>query len=503
MNAPDGSRVETRKLDHALVGGFAWTAGAKWLSQLVAWPAVLITAKLLSPGDYGLTEMAGFYFVVTNVMAEFGIGMAVLQMRELDMGVTAQLNTIAAMSGMVAFLASIAAAPLIAAFFHAPELRFLVIVASFSFILTSLEAIPLGLLQRDMNYRCLSFAESIQAVVTSCISVGCAYGGLGYWSLVFGNMFGRAANIAFVVYNRPVRFAWPHLSQVLAPLRFGMEIAVQRVVSSVNGLSDSMVIGRTLGKDPVGAYRLAANLASTPSEKIGGLVMRVTGPLFSRVQGDRELMVRYFLIFTESLAMTTFPLLFGLAIVAPETVTLLLDEKWAVAAAPLRWLAIFMAVRTMLTLMNQLLSTLRFTRFGMWMSLLTFVLMPAAFYFASPRGVGAVALAWLLMSPITVVPIAWKVFRAIGCGVGSYLNALLPALVGCGAMLGTVVALRAQWHLHGWAGLGAEVAAGGLAYCTCLWVFYRSRVMRFVRFFADLRKSRNMAASVLAPKSVE
>src|SRR5579863_1442676 len=66
MNAPDGSRVETRKLDHALVGGFAWTAGAKWLSQLVAWPAVLINAKLLSPGDFGLTEMAGFYFVVTN-----------------------------------------------------------------------------------------------------------------------------------------------------------------------------------------------------------------------------------------------------------------------------------------------------------------------------------------------------------------------------------------------------------------------------------------------------
>ena len=85
MSAPDGSRVETRKLDHALVGGFAWTAGAKWLSQLVAWPAVLINAKLLSPGDFGLNEMAGFYFIVTIVMAEFGIGMAVLQMRELDM----------------------------------------------------------------------------------------------------------------------------------------------------------------------------------------------------------------------------------------------------------------------------------------------------------------------------------------------------------------------------------------------------------------------------------
>jgi O-antigen/teichoic acid export membrane protein len=346
-----------------------------------------------------------------------------------------------------------------------------------------------------MNYRLLSFAESIQALLTSCISVGCAYAGLGYWSLVLGNMCGRAANIAFVVYNRPVPFAWPHPSQVLAPLRFGMEIAVQRIVGSVNGLSDSMVIARTMGQVPVGAYRFAANLASTPVEKIGGLVMRVTGPLFSRVQSDRRMMVRYFLIFTESLAMTIFPLLFGLAIVAPEAVELLLGPKWAIAAAPLRWLAIFMTIRTMMSVMNQLLSTLRLTRFAMWMSLLTFVLMPVAFYLASPLGVGAVALAWLLTSPITVMPVAWKLFRAIGCSVTSYLNALLPALVGSGAMLVCVLALRSQLPLHGWAGLATEVAVGGLAYCACLWVFYRSRVMRFVRFFDDLRRSRNVVVT--------
>jgi O-antigen/teichoic acid export membrane protein len=490
MSTPDGSPLGTRKLDHALVGGVAWTVGAKWLSQLVAWPAVLIMARLLSPSDYGLNEMAGFYFVVTNVVAEFGIGMAVLQMRELDMAVTRQLNTVAAMSGALAFLVSVAAAPLIAAFFRAPALHDLVIVASLSFILTSMEAIPLGLLQRDMDYRLLSVAESVQAVVTSCVGVGCAYAGLGYWSLVVGNLAGRAGNIALVVYSRPVRFAWPRFSQVAAPLRFGMEVAVQRIVGSISGLSDSMVIGRTMGQAPVGAYRLAGNLASTPAEKIGGLIMRVTGPLFSRVQHDRELMLRYFLIFTETLAMTVFPLLFGLAIVAPETVELLLGPKWAMAAAPLRWLALAVSVRTMLPLLNQMLATLRLTRFGMWMSILTFVLMPIAFYVASSRGVGAVAAAWLLMSPITVFPVALKVFREIGCGVIQYLNALLPAIAGSGAMLLAIVALRSHLTLHGWPRLAAEVVAGGLAYCICLWGLYRHRVMRFVHFFARLRESK-------------
>jgi len=424
--------------------------------------------------------------------------MAVLQMRELDMQIIAQLNTIAAMSGALLFLISVAAAPLIAAFFRAPALHDLVIVASVSFILTSIEAIPLGLLQRDMDYRRLSVTESVQAILTSFISVGCAYAGLGYWSIIVGNLVGRAGNIALAVYWRPARFAWPRLAQVVAPLRFGMEIAVQRVVGSIIFLSDSMVIGRTLGQAPVGAYRLASNLASAPADKIGALIMRVTGPLFSRVQGDSNLMLRYFLIFSETLAMSVFPLLFGLAIVAPEAVDLLLGPKWALAAAPLRWLAIFVAIRTMGYLTGQVLTTLRFTRFGMWMSLITVALMPIAFYIASRWGAGAVAAAWLVMSPITVLPTAVKVFREIRCGFFQYLNALWPALAGSGAMLVAVMGFRSQVSLHGWLGLIAEVAVGGIAYCAILGGFFRNRVMRFIRFFRDFRRTPNPASAVNA-----
>src|SRR5579862_5568383 len=102
------------------------------------------------------------------------------------------------------------------------------------------------------------------------------------------------------IYWRPARFAVPSWKQVATPLQFGMEIAMQRIVGSVTNLSDSVVIGRTLGESPLGAYGLASNLASTPSDKIGALIMRVTGPLFARVQHDKDLLRRYFLIFTET-----------------------------------------------------------------------------------------------------------------------------------------------------------------------------------------------------------
>src|SRR6266853_5902062 len=108
----------TGRLDRAFVGGIAWTAAAKWISQLVSWPAVIVAARFLAPSDFGTVDMAGFYFTVTNVLAEFGIGTAVMQLRELDDRTIAQMNTVSLMFGVFACGLSVAMAPLIAAFFQ-------------------------------------------------------------------------------------------------------------------------------------------------------------------------------------------------------------------------------------------------------------------------------------------------------------------------------------------------------------------------------------------------
>jgi len=113
---------ERQKLDRSFVGGLAWTAGAKSVTQLVTWASVLIAAKLLSPSDFGAVELAGFVTVLTNVLAEFGIGSAVLQMRDLDRRTLAQLNSVSLIFSTIAFIASCAITPLVAAFCRTDQL---------------------------------------------------------------------------------------------------------------------------------------------------------------------------------------------------------------------------------------------------------------------------------------------------------------------------------------------------------------------------------------------
>src|ERR1019366_10013922 len=109
---------DRRSLDTKFAGGLAWTAGAKWATQILTWASVLAVARLLSPADFGVGAIAGIFLGLTNVLAEFGIGTAVLHMPELDRRTLGQLHLFSLFLCAGIFTVSVAAAPGLAWFFR-------------------------------------------------------------------------------------------------------------------------------------------------------------------------------------------------------------------------------------------------------------------------------------------------------------------------------------------------------------------------------------------------
>jgi PST family polysaccharide transporter len=359
-------------------------------------------------------------------------------------------------------------------------------------IITGLQSVPNGLLERDLDYRRLSVGESVTTVVQSAVTVGMAFAGFAYWSLVVGATAGRLAGAGLTYHWKPVPFAFPRWRQIHAPMRLGAHIAIGRIAFTAYTMADGVVVGRSLGGAALGAYQMAMSLANAPSEKIGTLIMRVTGPLFARVQKDRELVPRYFKIITESLSLAVFPLLLGLAVVAPDAVRVLLGPKWTAVVEPLRWLAVFTCARTLATLCGQVLTSLRYTRFNMLVSLLSFAVMPAAFVLASRWGTGAVAASWLILAPVTVLPLIVKLLGAIGMRYRDYCRVLLPSLAGCALMAAAALAVRLSLGAtlaHAAVRLPLQVAAGGAAYLAFLGIFYRPILDRYFQFLLGLRRA--------------
>ncbi|MCZ2155134.1 MAG: lipopolysaccharide biosynthesis protein [Bryobacterales bacterium] len=488
------SQESAHSLDRTFIGGLAWTAGSKWLTQGLTWVSVLIVARLLSPGDFGLVEMAGSFFVIANVLAEFGIGAAVVQMRGLERDALGQLNTLSLLVAAVTFGIAWLCAPAIAAFFRAPEVETLVAVNSIVFFIIGFQTVPSGILRRNLDYRRISISEAVLSTVQAVITVIAAWLGMAYWALVIGQLCGRACSSLLLMFWARVPFRRPRFEVVRAPFRFGYHVSVANLSGAISAMSDAVVVGRRLGDALLGHYRMALTLAYAPIDKVGSLIMRVTGPLFARIQADHSLLRRYFLIFTESLTLTIVPMSVGIALVAPELVAVVLGAKWAESVGALRFLSLFCSIRLIAILMNQILFALNRTRFTMNLSLLALAVMPAAFWFAANWGLAAIGASWLLIAFINVLPSYLRMKKDIGLKNRDFLNALFPSLAGSLVMALGVQMLRSYLHTvdtQAWLKLLSASAAGAILYTGFLLLFFRGRFTRYISFARSLKSGRS------------
>ncbi len=321
-------RAPGRSLDRALLHGLAWTGAAKWATQLVSWASTLIVARLLTPEDYGLVGMAGIYLGFITLLSEFGLGGAVVTLRELDGEQISQLNGLAVLFGVASFLASCAIAVPLGHFFRAPQLPLVVVVMSTTFVIAGFKTMPLALLQRDLRFKALALVEASQAVVLSVAMVAFAMLGFRYWTLVIGAILSVLISTLALWSIRHTRLAWPRLASLRHAVAYSSHLIGTRLCWYAYSNADFAVAGRVLGKAALGVYDFGWTLANIPVDKVTALVGQVTPAFFSTVQTDIPALRRYFLHLTEGLAFVTVPIGLGLAVVGRDFVMVALGPKW-------------------------------------------------------------------------------------------------------------------------------------------------------------------------------
>jgi O-antigen/teichoic acid export membrane protein len=463
----------------------------KWSGQIVAWVSTLVVARLLTPSDYGLVGMATLYLGFLTILSEFGIGAAIVVLRELTQHQIRQINTVSVIFGAAGYIVSCALAKPIGDFFNAPELPLVIIVLSSTFLIASFRSVPWALLQRDMRFKRIAAFEGAQAIALAIISVVLAALGFRYWTLVTAAVLSSLIATGFALTLHSVGFARPRWHELRRALIFSKEVILQRISWFTYSNADFFVAARIVGQSAYGAYTVGWTLANTPIDKIGTLVLQVTPAVFSAVQDNREALARYVVAITEAIACVLFPLLVGMAIVAPEFVPIVLGEQWTSMIVPLQLLSLYSCFRAIMPLLTQVLMVTGDERFAARNMMLAAVIMPIAFFIGGWYwGLTGIAWAWILVHPIIAYRVCHVALRNLGIGMTDFLvRPLWPAVSSCIAMMLAVTAVRIAMP-DTWTSiirLILEVAIGGIAYCTTLLVFHRDRVLKLKQVVANLR----------------
>lgn len=483
--APDAAVLEADSAaatDRVLVHGIAWSAASKWLTQLVSWASTIVVARILTPNDYGLVGMAALYLGLVALVSEFGVGSAIVTLRDLTDDAIAQLNTISVIVGLTIFGVSCVAARPLAAFFHTAALVPVVLTLSVSFIVGSFKSVPNAILQRAFAFRTLAAIDTAKALFSALLAVTLALVGLHYWTLVLSEVCGVALATILTVIRSPRPFAMPRLATLQKAITFSRQVLVGRVAWFVYSNSDFLVAGRVLGQAALGAYDFAWTITNLPVEKLTSLVSNVTPTVFASVQNDLRALERSVLSVTEGIATVAFPVAIGLGLVSGDLITGVFGAKWAGAIIPLRLLAIYTALRSVMPILPTALTVRGKTRFLMYHGIASAIGFPLAFFWASRFGTLGIAGVWVVLYPVSVVPLVYLTCRLVTTW-RAYWGALRGATVATLLMAVVVFAVARALPVSypPLLRLAIQVTVGALTYSATVLTLFPHRVAAFRR----------------------
>jgi PST family polysaccharide transporter len=315
---------------------------ASLLAQLaLQFGTAVVLARLLPPADFGLAGLALVVVGFVAVLADAGLGSALVYRRSLSSDDIRVAFTLSMMAAAVLSLALLLLAPWLAAPFRHASLTQVLRVESPLFVLTALGSVARALLRRHLDFRRLFIIDlASYAAGYALVAVTLAILGFGVWSLV-----GAALAQAAVASALSLALA-PHPVRPLLMVREGRQLldyggadTLNSVVAYIGRAADTVVIGRWLGTVELGLYTRAFSLFAVPLSYLGTAMTSVLFPVMSEIQGDARRSRSGYLLGVQLMTMIAAPLCAGVLVAAPHLIVGLYGERWRGAVLPLQILA--------------------------------------------------------------------------------------------------------------------------------------------------------------------
>lgn len=461
-----------------VVHSLKWLAGVRFAGQLFAWAITVVVIRILAPSDYGLMAIAGVMIGFTALFQEMGLYTAMVQKRNLTERQVEQAFGLLIITNSVIYIVVFLVAPFFATFFDDPRLTNIVRVLGIQFPLASVGVVQDAMLSRSMNFKRRSFAGLATTVGGGLTTLALALSGAGVWALVYGSLAGAVIRpIALAVaarhWCRP-RFSREGMGELV---RFGGFITTGKIIWYVYSQADVFIIGKLLGKEVLGFYSIAMQLATLPMQKVGGMLNQVGLAAYSTVQDNLDALRSHYLKAIRVLSVLAFPVFWGISSVAPELVPIVLGKRWERAIIPLQLLSFMAPVRMVSHSSSGLLAAIGKPDVSTLNLFISLVIMIPAFYFGTRYGgLVGVSLAWVVAFPIVRLIQLRISLPYVGLRIVDALRPMVGAASGGIVMYLAVVFtgwLIGERTANDVVKLVAMVATGVLVYGGYMWMLRR------------------------------
>lgn len=431
-----------------VMGGAFWNLLATLAHGAVGLAVKLILARLLFPEHFGLIGMTVVFTGFVSTINELGLTAALIQRRSEDLRDVhfdvAFWTTLG--SSVLAFaLMVVVVGPFAARFYGEPLLAPLTTVLSVPLLLRPLTLVHRARLLRELDFRALAVVDVAAAAAAGGGAIGLALAGAGVWSIACQSVIAALVPIflirRFCAWSPGPRFSARAFREIAG---FGLYVTGNGVFGFLAANIDSLLIGKLLGAEALGAYTLAFMLIDVLRTKVINIMDRVLYPAYSRLQDDPARLKRYYLTSIRYSALAVFPVMVVLALLGGPLLPMALGEKWSEAALPLRILAVSAMI---FCLGGTSASVLRSIgkpglHFRIFVTKTVVITVPALVAGIHLGGIDGAAIAVVVHMAAGRIIFQQYLNRLIGVREGEILRAVGPAMAGGLVITGIVHAQR-------------------------------------------------------------
>jgi len=322
-----------QSLKSKTIKGTIWSAVDNLTQYGVTFIVSIVLARLLNPDDYGLIGIITIFTTVCTAIINGGFSNALVRKKEPtenDYSTAFIVNL-----GLSILLYSIVftCSPLIARFFGKEELVSLTRVSSLIMIAGAFGIVQQTRLTKRIDFKTQTKITLIASITSGTIGIVMAALGFGVWALVAQGLSAQILKTIFLwIFNHwtpSMRFNKNSFNELFG---FGWKMMVASVLDSLWTQLYQVVVGKFYSPATLGQYTRAKQFSQMFSSNLTTVIQRVTYPVLSDIQDEKERMVSAYRRIIKTTMFITFALMFTLGAVAEPLLYCLIGEKWHEAA---------------------------------------------------------------------------------------------------------------------------------------------------------------------------
>lgn len=322
-----------QSLKDKTVKGVAWSGIDNVVQYAVTFVVSIVLARLLSPDDYGLLGLIAVFTVVCQALINGGFITALIRKKDAtdddyNTVFIANLGT-SLLLYVVIFLCS----PAIADFFGRQELIALTRVSSLGMVVGALALVQRARLTKRIDFKTQTKITLMSSLSSGVVGITMAFLDFGVWALVAQQLTAQSLNsILLWFYNKwipSMHFSTKSFHELFG---FGWKMMLSSILDTVWKELYQVIVGKFYSPATLGQYTRAKHFAKMFSSNLTIVVQRVTYPVLSNIQDDKERMVSAYRRIIKTTMFITAISMFFLGAISEPLLYCLIGPKWHEAA---------------------------------------------------------------------------------------------------------------------------------------------------------------------------